>query len=100
MRLVRTTMKLRSLALLLATLISAPAAAQKEPSEVTDGEIGKYKTSSEAECRTGAAGKGDPKDVEAFCGCIFASLSGSMTRAEWQQAYFYSSQSDAARVRE
>jgi curli biogenesis system outer membrane secretion channel CsgG len=93
-------MKRHSLALLVAALISAPVAAQKEPSEVTDAEIAKYKTSSEAECRAGAAGKGDPKDVEAFCGCIFASLNGSMTRAEWQQAYFYSTKSEPARVRE
>jgi hypothetical protein len=93
-------MKRRSLALLLAALICAPVAAQKEPTEVGDADIAKYKTSSEAECRAGAAGKGDPKDVEAFCGCIFASLTKSMTRAEWQQAYFYSTKNEPARVRE
>lgn len=92
-------MKLHSLALL-AALIAAPAAAQNQPTDVSDQEIAKYKTTSEAECRAGAAGKGDPKDIEQFCGCIFASLNKTMTMSEWQQAYSYSTKNEPARVRE
>jgi hypothetical protein len=84
----------------LAFAFALPVFAQKEPAEVNDGEIAKYKTSAENECRAGAAGKGDPKDVAQFCGCIFASLNKTMTRPEWQQAYFYSQKGEAARVRE
>jgi hypothetical protein len=93
-------MKLRLTALLLACAVSAAAYAQKEPAEVTDGQIAKYKTASESDCRAGAAGKGDPADVAAFCGCIFASLGKTMTRTDWQDAYFYSEKGEAARVRQ
>lgn len=93
-------MKLRFSALLLACAIAAPAFAQKEPAEVTDREIAKYKVSAETECRTGAAGKGDPADVAAFCSCLFKSLDKSMTRPEWQQVYFYANTGDANHARE
>jgi hypothetical protein len=93
-------MKLRLTAMLLACAVSASAYAQKEPAEVTDGEIAKYKNTSESDCRAGAAGKGDPADVAAFCGCIFASLNKTMTRPEWQQAYFYTQKGEEPRVRE
>ena len=93
-------MKLRLSALLLACAVSSFAFAQKEPAEVTDGEIAKYKVSAEAECRTGAVGKGDPADVAAFCSCLFTSLGKTMTRPEWQQVYFYANRGEAPRARE
>ena len=94
-------MKLRLTAVLLACAVSAAAFAQKEPAEVTDNEIARYKTSAETECRVGAAGKGDPADVAAFCSCLFASLNKTMTRAEWQQVYFYANTAaEGARARE
>jgi hypothetical protein len=92
-------MKLRLTAVLLACAVSAAAFAQKEPAEVTDNEIARYKVSAESECRAGAAGKGDPADVAAFCSCLFSSLSKSMTRPEWQQVYFYANNNEGARAR-
>lgn len=84
-------MKIRSLALLLAFLIAGPVAAQKEPAEVTDGEIAKYKALAASSCQDAGTKQGDPKEkVDAFCGCLVATITKTMTRAEWQQAYFYS----------
>ena len=93
-------MKLRFSAVLLACVFSASAFAQKEPAEVTDGEIAKYKVAAETECRVGAAGKGDPADIAAFCSCLFASLDKTMTRPEWQQVYFYANGGEGARARQ
>jgi hypothetical protein len=93
-------MKLRLSAVLLACALSASAFAQKEPSEVTDNEIAKYKKAGESECRTGGAGKGDPKDIEAFCACLFGSLDKTMTRPEWQQVYFFAQKGEGVRARE
>jgi hypothetical protein len=92
-------MKLRLTAVLLACAVSAAAFAQKEPAEVTDNEIAKYKVSAETECRVGAAGKGDPADIAAFCSCLFSSLNKTMTRPEWQQVYFYANTNEGARAR-
>jgi hypothetical protein len=84
-------MNTRLLALLLACLFSAPVAAQKEPSEVTDKEIAKYKALADTSCREAGAKQGDPKEkIDAFCGCLLTTLNKSLTRPEWQQAYFYS----------
>ena len=71
--------------------LAGPAIAQQEPSEVTDGEIAKYKRIAVAACTDGGVARGDPKEkVDAFCECLIDTLNKSMTRAEWQQAYFYS----------
>jgi hypothetical protein len=84
-------MNTRLLALLLAGLFSAPVAAQKEPSQVTDKEIAKYKALADTSCREAGAKQGDPKEkIDAFCGCLLTTLNKSLTRPEWQQAYFYS----------
>jgi hypothetical protein len=84
-------MNTRLLALLLACLFSAPVAAQKEPAEVTDKEIAKYKALADTSCREAGAKQGDPKEkIDAFCGCLLTTLNKSLTRPEWQQAYFYS----------
>ena len=80
-----------ALAAVLAVLAAGPAVAQKEPSEVTDGEIAKYKALARTACAETGVGRGDPKEkVEAFCSCVIDTLNESMTRAEWQQVYFYS----------
>jgi hypothetical protein len=91
MSLPRIMMKIRSLAVLLAVLISAPVAAQREPAEVTDAQIAKYKALAASSCQEAGTKQGDPKErVDAFCGCLVRTITTTMTRAEWQQAYFYS----------
>jgi hypothetical protein len=86
-----------ALAVLFAVFIAGPAGAQKEPSEVTDGEITKYKATARTACTEAGTKRGDPKEkVEAFCSCVLDTLNESMTRAEWQQAYFYSLNNRAA----
>ena len=70
-----------------------PAAlhAQNEPSEVTDKEIARYKARAKDACMQPGLARGDPQDkVDAFCTCMVDILNKSMTRSEWQQAYFYS----------
>jgi hypothetical protein len=80
-----------ALAAVCAVFMAGPASAQQEPSEVTDGEIAKYKGIALAACTDGGVSRGEPKEkADAFCGCVVATLNKSMTRAEWQQAYFYS----------
>ena len=70
---------------------AAPVKAQNAPSDVTDGEIDRYKTIARNACIDSGAAAGAPQDqVLAFCGCVLDTLTGSMTRPEWQQAYFYS----------
>jgi hypothetical protein len=81
----------RAFALLLAVLICAPAVAQNEPSEVSDNEIAKYKALAASSCQDAGTKKGDAKEtVDAFCGCLIATISKTMTRVDWQRAYFYS----------
>ena len=58
---------------------------------MTDGEIDRYKMTARNACIDSGAAAGAPQDqVLAFCGCVLDTLTGSMTRPEWQQAYFYS----------
>jgi len=65
--------------------------AQKEPSDVTDKEIARYQALAKDGCVQAGLSRGDPQDrVEAFCGCMLDTLLKSMSRSEWQQAYFYS----------
>ena len=78
----------------------AVAFAQKDPSEVTDKEIARYQATAKEGCVQAGLSRGDPQDrVEAFCGCMLDTLLKSMSRSEWQQAYFYSlkAQSDDER---
>jgi hypothetical protein len=71
--------------------VCAPLGAQENPAEVTDKEIARYKASAKNACMEPGLARGDPQEkVEAFCSCMLASLNKTMTRAEWQQAYFYS----------
>ena len=84
-------MKTRIATLLFCVGLSAFAFAQKEPSEVTDKEIERYKATAKNACMEPGLAKGDPRErVDALCSCILAALSKSMSRSEWQQAYFYS----------
>ena len=94
-------MKTRLVLSLLACSLALPAFAQKEPAEVTDGEIRKYKALAENGCRQGGEKRGDPKErVDAFCSCLVATMDKSMKRPEWQQAYFYSINGQADRERQ
>lgn len=66
------------------------AHAQESPSEVTDGEIAKYKKAAVAGCREPGLAKGESEArLNALCSCVITSLEKTMKRAEWQQAYFY-----------
>jgi hypothetical protein len=86
----------------LALVVLQPAAghAQNEPSEVTDKEIARYKTRAKEACMQPGLARGDPQDkVEAFCSCMVDTLNKSMSRSEWQQAYFYSLKQQAENER-
>jgi hypothetical protein len=84
-------MRTHAAALVLCAILSASAFAQKEPSEVTDREIERYKTAAKNACMEPGLAKGDARErVDAVCSCILGALNKTMTRSEWQQAYFYS----------
>jgi hypothetical protein len=84
-------MKTHVAALLLCIAFSASAHAQNAPSEVTDKEIERYKAAAKDACMAPGLAKGDPRErVDALCSCIIAGLTKSMSRSEWQQAYFHS----------
>jgi hypothetical protein len=85
----------------LACAFALPVFAQKEPAEVTDSEIAKYKQLAASGCRDAGEKQGDPKEkVDAFCGCLISTLEKSMKRPEWQQAYFYSVKGETDRERQ
>ena len=84
-------MKASAVGFLLAAALASPLHAQNDPSEVTDGEIARYKETAQAACRESGMARGDPQTgINAFCNCVLETLSKSMKRTEWQQAYFYS----------
>ena len=77
--------------LVAAAALAGVALAQESPSEVTDGEIAKYKAVVQKGCREPGLARGDPQEyVDKFCNCILATLEKDVKRAEWQQLYFYS----------
>ena len=83
--------------LAVASLTVQPVSAQEASSEVTDAEIAGYKVTVKKACMDPGLARGDPPErVEAFCSCVVEVLEKSMTRSEWQQAYFYSRREDAA----
>ena len=83
--------KLRTFVLLLACVAATPVGAQKTAAEVTDAQVAEYKAAAQKVCEEGGQKTGDPQDkVGAFCGCLMAVLSKSMTQSEWQQAYLFS----------
>jgi hypothetical protein len=93
-------MKMHFAAVLLCAGFSAAAFAQKEPSEVTDKEIERYKLTAKNACMEPGLAKGDPRErVEALCSCIIGALNKSMSRSEWQQAFFYSQRNQAEEER-
>ena len=77
--------------LLFAAAAAAPVRAQDAPAEVTDNEVARYKSTAKKACIDSGLARGDPQErVDAFCGCMLEQLDKSMSRSEWQQAYFYS----------
>ena len=92
---------MRRFSLFLTALVIAGAAlAQDAPSEITDGEIAKYKQLVFNACREPGLKLGDPPErVDAFCSCVVATLEKSMKRPEWQQAAFYGLQKNAEQER-
>jgi hypothetical protein len=88
-------LKASAAGVLLAAVLASPLHAQDAPSEVTDGEIARYKEKAQSACREPGMARGDPQaKVDAFCNCVLASLNKTMTRPEWQQAAFYSLRND------
>lgn len=84
-------MKAASAAFLLTALLAGTVSAQDSPADVTDGEIARYKAKAQNVCREAGMKRGDTQvKVDAFCTCMIDTLSKSMKRPEWQQAYFYS----------
>ena len=84
-------MKLRSAILVICSVLAAPAAAQKTPSDVTDAQIRDYKRAAEKSCYDTGKSRGDPPEkVNAFCKCLTGTFEKSMTKAEWQSAFYYS----------
>jgi hypothetical protein len=76
---------------LFAAALAGAALAQESPSEVTDGEIAKYKAIARKACREPGIARGDPQEsIDSFCNCIMTTLEKNLKRPEWQQLYFYS----------
>lgn len=90
-------MRAAAAGLLLAAALAAPVYAQDAPSEVTDGEIARYKSAAQSACREAGMARGDPQArVDGFCTCVLESLNKTMKRPEWQQASFYSMRNQEA----
>ena len=86
-------MKLRSAVLIMCSVLEAPAAAQKSASEVTDAQIRDYKRAAEKSCLETGKARGDPPEkVASFCKCMTGVFEKNMSRAEWQNAFFFSVQ--------
>ena len=79
------------LVFLIAASFAGAALAQESPSQVTDGEIAKYKAIAQRACREPGMARGDPQGaIDTFCNCVMTTLEKNLKRAEWQQLYFYS----------
>ena len=90
-------MKAAAVGFVVAAALAGAANAQDAPSEVTDGEIARYKATAQTGCRQAGMARGDPQGkVDAFCTCVLQSLEKTMKRPEWQQAAFYSMKNDEA----
>lgn len=89
-------MKVTAVGFLLAAAVASSVSAQDAPSEVTDGEIARYKATAQSACREAGMARGDPQvQIDGFCSCVLESLTKTMTRPEWQQASFYSMRNQA-----
>ena len=93
-------MNLRAAIVLVCAICAAPAGAQESPAEVTDAQIREYKTTNERGCLEMGKAQGDPpQKVAEFCKCITDVFEKSLTREDWQRAYFLSRQNRAAEER-
>lgn len=82
---------MKTLLLLLTTLISSTVLALESPSDVTDSQVSFYQLGMEKGCKDAGHRRGDAAEkVEAFCNCMTQALKDDLTYAEWQQAYFFS----------
>ena len=79
--------------LLLCSVFASAAAAQKAPADVTETQIKDYKANALKQCTDAGKSRGDAAEkVDGFCNCMISTLEKSVSRPEWQQLYFYSSQ--------
>ena len=70
--------------------LAAPSHGQSQASEVSDEHIAIYKSGILRGCRDEGRRRGDPvENVDAFCSCMINTLTESVSRAEWQQAFFH-----------
>jgi hypothetical protein len=82
---------------LLFCALAGAAGAQKSPSQVTDAQIRDYKAAAEAACVESGQSRGESAERSAqFCKCMTGVFEKNMTRAEWQQVFFFSTQGRAA----
>lgn len=96
-KLQRLKMKIRLMSALLCWAIAGVAGAQKSPADVTDAQIRDYKRAAESACVDSGKKRGDPPEkVLAFCKCMTGVFEKNVKRAEWQQAFFYSTQNRGA----
>ncbi len=90
-------MKLHAAVTIICAVFAGSAIAQKSPSEVTDAQIRDYKRAAEKSCiEGGKAQKDPPEKVTAFCKCVTGVFEKSLSKSDWQQAFFYSTQNRAA----
>lgn len=83
-------MKLVPLSILLPLAIAGCVSAPIAPTAVTDQEIERYKFGLDRGCRDTGARKGDPQaKTDSFCSCMLDTFNRSLSKAEWQQAMFY-----------
>ena len=93
-------MKLRASIFVLCCAFASSSGAQKTPSEVTDAQVREYKALAEKGCAEAGKAQGDPpQKVAEFCKCISSVFEKSLSREEWQRAYFYSKEGRAAEER-
>lgn len=86
-------MKLRAAILILSFGCAASAGAQNSAAQVNDAQIKEYKAVNEKACREAGTSRGDPPEtVTEFCKCITALFEKSLSREDWQRAYFFSKQ--------
>jgi hypothetical protein len=71
--------------LALAGCVSAPVS----PTAITDQDIEQYKFGMDRGCRDAGARRGDPR-TDSLCGCMLDVFNRSLSKAEWQQAMYYS----------
>jgi hypothetical protein len=81
----------------LCALCACVGTPHRDPSEVSQLEVGAYKRGVEAGCINAGRSKGDPEEkTNAFCKCVIATLESRLSSEEWRTATFYAQQRRSA----